>query len=712
MQLVIVESPTKARKLRSYLGSDYQVEASMGHVRDLPKKQLGIDLEGDFSPEYVNSEGKTKVISSLKKLAKTASKVILATDPDREGEAIAWHLQELIKKGEFVRATFHEITKSAVLAAINNPIKLNLHLVDAQQARRVIDRLVGYKISPVLWRKIRRGLSAGRVQSVALRLIVEREKEILEFKPEEYWEVDVALAKTQFEQKVFTKEGKVVLPLHEEVLIARPYEWQELAFKPKSNADVQPVTAFLHQAKYRVLAVEQKERKVSSLPPFITSSLQQAAATRLGMTSKQSMKLAQDLYEQGFITYHRTDSYNLSQSALNMAREYIKTQIGAEYVPSAPRYFANKAKNTQEAHEAIRVTEVNKDSVLSEAQMSERHQKLYDLIRRRFLASQMSAAVYSQTSVSVEAKQGSVTCLLRANGSILRFSGWKKLFPAGEDQLLPDLKVGQTLHFADLAANQKFTQPPPRYNDASLVKELEKKGIGRPSTYAPTISLIEDRGYVERKEKKFFPTQIGISVCQFLLANFTQLMQYEFTAQMEDDLDSIANGKKDWKALVKGFYKPLAGLIDEVQEKAERVKIPVEETGESCPQCGQSNQGMLVIRTGKFGKFKSCNRFPDCKFTQNLVETLAGLQCPVCNKGAVTVKKSRWGRVFYGCSTYPACDWAASRPPQPNESISSKQWQQMKAERAERSKKYKARFSKKIKKSNKSTKLKNKKTKK
>lgn len=699
MQLVIVESPTKARKLKSYLGSDYQVEASLGHVRDLPKKNLGINLEDNFAPDYVISEGKTKVINQLKKLAKTAEKVVLATDPDREGEAIAWHLQQLIKKGEFVRATFHEITKPAVLAALANPGQVNLNLVDAQQARRIVDRLVGYKVSPVLWRKIRRGLSAGRVQSVALRLIVDREREIEAFKPEEYWEVDVALSSKLGDfGKLFLADGKLPKQLPENILVARVFELQGKAYKPTGKEAVEPLVMWLDGADYQVFSVEKKERKVSSFPPFITSTLQQAAATRLGMTSKQTMKLAQDLYEHGLITYHRTDSFNLSANAVAAARKYLADQYGSQFVPQAPRYFVNRSKTAQEAHEAIRVTEVPKDNIINESQMTERHQKLYDLIRRRFLASQMSAALYDQTTVVIQAQQAKNQALLRTTGSVLHFAGWRKLFPSGDDVFLPKLAALDKLYFVDKLANQKFTQPAARYNDASLVKELEKRGIGRPSTYAPTISLIEDRGYVERQEKKFFPTQIGLAVCDFLVVNFSQLMQYEFTAEMEADLDRIADGKKQWQQFLKAFYKPFANLIEKVQVEASRVKIPVEETGEVCPNCGESSEGKIVIRSGKFGKFKSCSRFPECKYTQNLVEKMEGFKCPVCGQGDVVIRKSRWGRVFYGCGLYPKCDWAASKPPELGQKLSAEEWQVMKAERAERSKKYKARFTKKGKK--------------
>lgn len=693
MQLVIVESPTKAKKLRSYLGSQFEVEASVGHIRDLPRKSIGVDVEHNFEPTYEVSEDKKKVITLLKKQAKDADKIILATDPDREGEAIAWHVKGVLAetkgKGKitapFVRATFHEITKSAVEEAIAHPIDLNMDLVDAQQARRVVDRLVGYEVSPVLWRKVRRGLSAGRVQSVALRLIVEKEREIEAFKPEEYWEVDVALS-TNISAKIkrgeiFT-EGKLIEHIPTDMLVARVFEVQGKKYTPAKTADVEPIIEWLPAAAYSVKQVDRKERRQASLPPFTTSTLQQAAANRLGMTSKQSMSFAQRLYEEGVITYHRTDSVNLAASAVESARAYIAKKFGKDYVPAKPRYFANKSKNAQEAHEAIRVTDVSVESVLGEGSLTERHQKLYDLIRRRFLASQMAEALYDQATITVEAasQMGDTsaskkntspkksvqpqTALLRSSGSVLKFAGWRTLFPGGDDVVLPDVKASQPLNFQDLNAAQKFTQPPARYNDASLVKELEKRGIGRPSTYASIISVIIDRGYVERVEKRFLPTSVGIGVCDFLLANFATFMEYDFTAQVEEDLDEIALGKKEWHRVVKTFYTPFHQAVEKALDSAERVKLPVEETGRDCPTCGSTDGGKLVIRTGKFGKFISCNRFPDCKYTEKIVEKFGDMKCPECGEGDVIIKKSRWGKPFYGCSTYPKCKWASWKKPE------------------------------------------------
>ncbi len=706
MQLVIVESPTKARKLKGYLGKDYQVEASVGHVRDLPKQELGIDLEHDFKPKYVISEDKKKVIKTLKDKATKADLVVLAMDPDREGEAIAWHVQHILseksnKNLKFVRSTFHEITKQAVLDAIAHPSKLNMDLVDAQQARRVLDRLVGYQISPVLWRKVRRGLSAGRVQSVALRLIVEKEREILAFKPEEYWQIEVALADHDSElakkKPSCFKDGKLVEDLANGVLIASLDKINKKKFGQPvmTQAQVEPIIKDLPQADYQIDQVEKKERKRQSLPPFTTSLLQQNAATRLGYSSKKTMSLAQQLYEEGLITYHRTDSFNLSDSAVAMARDYIKSKFGEAYLPASPNFFKSKAKNAQEAHEAIRVTELGLSAEEIRAKskkFTNDHVKLYDLIWRRFVASQMTPALYDQTTVSIKA-----TCAhhkdvywLKANGSVMKFAGWTKLFNNSQDTFLPAVQEGQKMAYLADNPLQKFTQPPARYNDASLVKELEKRGIGRPSTYASIISVILDRGYVERMEKKFQATPIGMTVSDFLLEHFKMIMDYDFTAEMEEDLDRISRGEKEWQKIVANFWKPISQKIDGVIEKASRAAIPVEKTGEKCPECGATEGGELVIRTGKFGKFKSCSRFPDCKFTQNIVDRVEGVVCPLCGEGEVIARKSRWGKPFFGCSRYPECDWASWKQPEPGEKLSQKEWEMMKIQRAERIAKRKA----------------------
>lgn len=703
MNLVIVESPTKAKKLKNFLGNDYKIEASVGHIRDLPKKGLGVDTEHNFEPTYEVNQDKTKVVTKLRQAAANADKIYLATDPDREGEAIAWHIKHILEntKGKnktdakFLRATFHEITKGAVLKAIENPSTINMDLVDAQQARRVLDRLVGYKVSPVLWKKIRRGLSAGRVQSVALRLIVEREKEIEAFNPEEYWELSTALATKEEKMQIFSKEGKPKEKLDDHIFLGQVSEVNNKKFEPKKKEDIDPVVEIMPSADYKVKSVEKKQRNRASLPPFTTSTMQQKAATMFGYSGKQTMRLAQQLYEEGLITYHRTDSVNLSDTAIKMARDYVSSEFGDEYLPSSPRVFGKTSKNAQEAHEAIRVTYIDVkqgDIAGKSAKFTPQHSKLYDLIWKRFVASQMEKAVYDQTSVEIEfvpkKKKSVKKGIVKTNGSILKFDGWMKLFPNREDSLLPDLNEGQKIHFTDLFAAQKFTQPPARYNDASLIKELEKRGIGRPSTYASIISVIIDRGYIERNQKKFFATAVGMTVTDFLIKYFDQIMDYEFTAEMEEDLDRISLGKKEWQKVVAALYNPLEKKIETVTDKAERTQIPVEKTGEKCPECGDSEHGEIVIRTGKFGKFKSCSRFPDCKFTENIVDTVEDIVCPLCKKGEVTKKNTRWGKPFFGCGRYPDCNWASWKQPAKGETISQKEWDVLQKAREERKKKW------------------------
>ncbi len=702
MKLVIVESPTKARKLASYLGKEFKIEASVGHVRDLPKKTLGVDVEQNFEPTYEIVTGKNKIVTALRKLAKDAEKIYLAMDPDREGEAIAWHVKHLITTGktgkkdqDFSRSTFYEITSSAVKAAIDNPGEINLDLVNAQQARRILDRLVGYKVSPVLWKKVRRGLSAGRVQTPALRLIVEREREIEAFVPEEYWELDVALAAGDSEKQEIFVDGKPLEELPADVFIGRVVAVDGKKYEPHTAADVTEVVAGLKDAAYQVEEVEKKERRRWSFPPFTTSTLQQNAASRLGFTSKQTMTLAQQLYEEGLITYHRTDSTNLSSQAIEMARAYIGQQYGSAYVPEKVRVFVSKSKNAQEAHEAIRVTNVNLQAAAVPAQgakLGDRHQRLYDLIWRRFVASQMKQAVYDQTAIVVNAqmKSGAAhqSATVRAAGSILKFDGWMKLFPSGSDTFLPDVKTGDDVNYLDLNSAQKFTQPPPRYNDASLVKELEKRGIGRPSTYASIISVLEDRAYVEREDKKFKPTAVGMTVSDFLLEHFPVFTDYDFTAEMEEDLDEIALGKLEWRQVVNKVYQPLEERIGQVVEKAERKQIPVEKLNQACPECGAKEGGELVIRTGRFGKFISCSRFPDCKYTNNLVEKVADVNCPLCHQGEVVIKNTRYGKKFFGCSRYPDCDWASWQQPKKGDTITPEEWAAHQKKRAERKKSY------------------------
>lgn len=709
MNLVIVESPTKARKLSAYLGNEFVVKASVGHVRDLPKSKLGVDIDNNFEPEYVVSKDKTKVLRELSDLAKEAKIIYLATDPDREGEAIAWHVKvylekKLKKKLEFKRATFHEITKTAVVHALENPSEVRMPLVDAQQARRVLDRLVGYKASPVLWKKIRRGLSAGRVQSVALRLIAEREKEIENFKPEEFWEVFVGLNTSDVRidpSQIAFGDTKVQLP--ESAVIMQLVKVNQKKFEPKTEKDVSPLRKVLPHAVYSVQEVQAKEVKRASLPPFTTSTLQQKAATMLGYSSKQTMSIAQKLYEEGLITYHRTDSVNLSAESVQMARSFIESQYGKEYLPSKPRLFSKTTKNAQEAHEAIRVTDlaISQDhEKLQKNAFSPQHKKLYDLIWRRFVASQMVEAKYNRTTIIVEynydkAEREFQSGELRTTGSILKFAGWMKLFPSGEDVFLPKISEGQKIDFIVDHFLQKFTSPPPRYNDASVIKELEKRGIGRPSTYASIISVIVQRGYVERQQKRFFATPIGMTVTEFLMKYFPTFMEYEFTAEMEEDLDRISRGEKDWKKVIGTFYSPFAKKIESVTEDADRMQVPVEKTGELCPECGTTEKGEVVIRTGKYGKFLSCSRYPDCKYTKNIVRTVEDVLCPLCQKGDVLIKNSRWGKDFYGCSRYPECTWANWKKPEKGETITQAEWEEQQKAREERKKQRAERFAKK-----------------
>lgn len=647
MDLVIVESPTKAKTLSRFLGREYVIEASMGHVRDLPEKGggLAIDVEHNFEPTYQVLSSKKKRVAELKKLAKNAGTIYLATDPDREGEAIAYHVEFLLK-GEnpkskntniFKRVTFHEITKTAIQEALQHPGIVNMDLVNAQQARRVLDRLVGYTLSPVLWKKVRRGLSAGRVQSVAVRLIVEREAEIKAFKPDEYWEIYVDLS---------TKS---------EMLRVELSRINGRAVKITSNDQASAIVGELNSAQYVVSAVTQDEQKSSPLPPFTTSLLQRAGSNMFGYSAKQTMQIAQSLYERGLITYHRTDSYNLAAEAVASAREYISRTYGAEYVPDVVRVYKTKAASAQEAHEAIRPTDVSATPTLEG-----RDKKLYELIRARFLQCQMSDARFDKTTVLIDAKvdQGG-QYELKADVKRLIFDGYMKLGRMSDDVFLPQVASGQTLQLTKVDPVQKFTQPPARFSEASIIKELEKRGIGRPSTYAAIISTIQDRGYVTKEEKRFYPTAVGEAVVAFLVTNFESVMAYEFTAGMEQDLDLVAEGKKEWVTVVREFWKPLSTKVANVEETGARVKVAVEGTGDKCPTC---LEGEVVIRTGKFGKFLSCSRYPDCTYKAQYVEYApGGVLCPTCG-GRVVIKKSRKGK-FYGCEKYPTCTWAAWKLP-------------------------------------------------
>ncbi len=660
--LVIVESPTKAKTISKFLGKDYDIKFSMGHIMDLPKSKLGIDVENGFAPQYEMIADKKKLISELRAAAKGADAVILATDPDREGEAISANIQEMLSEGKnkiakdkFSRIVFHEITETAIKEALGHPRKVDTNLVDAQTARRVLDRLVGYQISPVLWKKVRRGLSAGRVQSVALRLLVEREREIGTFSKQNYWTLHTILEKkdetkkpTEFE--LIEVNGQRIEKKETFSLYDGDYTVTKTTVDTQLKADA--IVADLTTSSYTVADVNQREMKRSPYPPFTTSTLQQEASRRFGFSGKRTMSLAQKLYEEGVITYHRTDSVTLSPQAISQMRAFIEKEHGVKYVSKEPRTYTAKQKLAQEAHEGIRPTKVSVQFTEVAQGIGPDYAKLYDLIWRRAVASQMADALIESTTVYVDAK-GSSAYRLKASGSVLAFDGFLKLNPqALKDTVLPSFIVNESLNLQDARADQHETMPPPRYNDASLIGTLEEKGIGRPSTYASIISTIIDRGYVERVEKRFEPTPVGIAVTDFLVKNFSTIDDVPFTAAMEDELDGIASGSKNWTAMMKDFYTPFEKKIAEVQD-AERVKIATEETGEKCPTCGEP----LVVRFGKFGKFLSCSTFPECKFTKPFVEE-TDILCPK-DGGKVIVKKTRKGRKFYGCSNYPNCDFAA-----------------------------------------------------
>ena len=660
--LVIVESPTKAKTISRFLGKDYDIKFSMGHIMDLPKSKLGIAIDNNFTPEYQIIEGKKALINEFKTAAKSADAILLATDPDREGEAISANIQELltdgkgkINKDKFKRIVFHEITEEAIKEALNSPREVDTNLVDAQTARRVLDRLVGYQLSPILWKKVRRGLSAGRVQSVALRLIVEREREIEKFGKEPYFTIHANFTKesapkegTEFTLLEINKEKvDVQQKLH---LYDGDYNFGKTIIDTKEKAD--ELLVEIKKQNYTVGDVNTRQTKRSPYPPFTTSTLQQQAAQRYGLSGKRTMGLAQKLYEEGFITYHRTDSVNLSPIATKQMRAFVEKEYGVTYIPEKPRLYFTKQKNAQEAHEAIRPTKVTRTTSQVKADLGEAYAKLYDLIWTRAVASQMSDAQIESTTVFADSTDTNFR--FKATGSVLLFDGFLKLTPlALDDNRLPKFISGEGLELEDIRADQHETMPPPRYNDASIIKTLEEKSIGRPSTYATIIGTIIDRGYVERTERKFIPTTVGGTVNDFLVTNFSTIDDIPFTAQMEDDLDMVANGEKEWHTMMKEFYDPFSKKLEEV-EGAARVKIPVETTDEECPEC---HQGKLVIRTGKFGKFFSCERFPECRFTKPFVQETEAI-CPK-DGGKIVMRKTRKGRKFFGCANYPNCDFAA-----------------------------------------------------
>jgi len=654
--LVIVESPTKAKTISRFLGDGYEIIASMGHIMDLPKSTLGIDLEKNFAPDYQVMVDKKKIIAELKSAAKNAEKIILATDPDREGEAIAAHIEQMltqnskVKAQVFQRIAFHEITKEAIEEALKAPREIDENLVDAQTARRVLDRLVGYKLSPILWRKVRRGLSAGRVQSVALRLIVEREREIEKFKKEPYYTITATLkntGETAFE--LIEINGEKIEISEKLNLYDGEYNFAKTSIDTGTKA--KNIEADLKTKQFKVSDVTKKEMRRTPPPPYTTSTLQQDAARRMGLSGKRTMGLAQKLYEEGFITYHRTDSVVISETARKQMSDYVKKEFGEKYLPPKPRYYKATQKNAQEAHEAIRPTNVRSQVATVGQQLGAQYAKLYEIIWRRAVATQMADAVTESTVVLVDASNGSYA--LKANGSVLVFDGFLKINPlALNDNRLPDFKTGEDLDFINSLSEAHETMPPPRYNDASIIKTLEEAGIGRPSTYATIISTIESRQYIDRNEGKFIPTSVGFAVNDFLVTNFATIDDIPFTAQMEDELDLIASGDKRWSPVIKEFYDPFSETLDRVGEAA-RVKIEVEKTDEICPQ----DQGHLIIRVGRFGKFMACENFPTCKFTKPFSQE-TGLVCPK-DGGKIVFKKTKKGRRFYGCANYPKCDFAA-----------------------------------------------------
>lgn len=648
--LVIVESPAKASTIKKILGSKYKVEASMGHIRDLPKSQLGIDVDNDFEPKYINIRGKAELIKKLKKDASEATKVYLATDPDREGEAIAWHLAHIlgIDEDSKCRITFNEITKSGIQNAIKNPRKLDKDLIDAQQARRALDRIVGYKISPLLWKKVRKGLSAGRVQSVAVRMIVDREEEIEKFKPEEYWSLTADL------KHVKSKKN----------FIAKFYGEKDKKIEISSEKEIEKILSNLETAKYFVENIKYGEKKRNPAPPFTTSTLQQEASRKIGFAIKKTMSVAQTLYESGLITYMRTDSTRISEEARSMAKEQIVSIYGKEYYEN--RYYKAK-KDAQDAHEAIRPAHIE----LAPSEVKEKYPldqyKLYKLIYERFLASQMSSAVYDTMAVDISADK----YMFKANGSKIKFAGFMTLYVEGNDEnleekdvILPPLQEKEELKINELLPEQHFTEPPARYTEASLVKALEEKGIGRPSTYAPTITTILDRKYIEREKKVLYPTELGRIVNTLLKDNFKDIVDLKFTAHMEDMLDNVAEGETNWKNILRDFYGPFEENLKEVEEKIGKVEIKDEVTDVPCEKCGR----MMVIKIGRYGKFMACPGFPECRNIKPIVQKL-DIKCPKCG-GDILVKKSKRGKKYYICenndNTGTKCDFIAWNGPDKN----------------------------------------------
>ena len=656
-KLIIVESPAKANTIKKFLGGNTKVVASMGHIRDLPKSKLGINIENNFEPEYINIRGKGDLIKELKKYAKSAKKVYLATDPDREGEAIAWHLSYIldVDKDKITRVTFNEITKSAVQKAIKEPRDIDVNLVDAQQARRVLDRIVGYKISPILWKKVRRGLSAGRVQSVAVKLIVDREEEIEKFIPEEYWNIYVKLldekSKKVFEAKFFGKDKKK----------------QEI----HSQEEVDEILSNIKNAKYIVEEVKKGQKKRTPAPPFTTSTMQQEASRKLGFTLKKTMSVAQGLYEGvkipekgtvGLITYMRTDSTRISEEARAAAKQHIVEVYGEEYYEN--RYYKTN-KEAQDAHEGIRPTYADLEPDNIKDSLTKDQYKLYKLIYNRFMASQMAPAVYDTMSVIIDANKYT----FKANGQNLKFKGFMTLYVEGTDDkqeeeegIIPELEVNQEVKEQAINPKQSFTEPPARYTEASLVKALEEKGIGRPSTYSPTITTILERRYIEKEQKQLIPTELGKVVNKLLTENFTDIINVEFTAKVENQFDNIAEGKENWREMIGEFYTSFEKNLEKVEKELEHVEIEEEVSDVKCDKCGR----MMVYKYGRFGKFLACPGYPECKNTKAIVETI-DVPCPKCG-ATVQVRKAKNRRKYYICENNPkSCDYISWNKPTNNE---------------------------------------------
>ncbi|NLM10726.1 MAG: type I DNA topoisomerase [Clostridiaceae bacterium] len=654
--LVVVESPAKAKTIKKFLGSSYKIKASMGHVRDLPKSSIGVDIENNFEPKYINIRGKGELISELKKEAKDSDKVFLATDPDREGEAISWHLANLfqIDGVEKCRVTFNEITKNAVLKALKSPRQIDMNLVNAQQARRVLDRIVGYKISPLLWRNVRKGLSAGRVQSVATKIICDREQEIENFVPEEYWNIGALLSKDDGSTFSAKFNG----------LINKKLEL-------KNKEDVDRVLQGIENKEFIIQKVKHGEKRRSPSPPFITSTLQQDAARKFGFSAKKTMMLAQQLYEGveiegegsiGLITYMRTDSTRISNEALKESREYILTNYGEKYLPGKPRIYKTKSA-AQDAHEAIRPTMINLSPERVKSSLSRDLFRLYKLIWERFIASQMESALYDTMSVDIIAGD----YLFKASGSRISFKGFLVLYEEGRDEentdedgeedkkdgLLPKLVEGEKVKPLEIKPTQHFTQPPPRYTEATLVKTLEEKGIGRPSTYAPIISTIMSRGYVIKEKKYLYPTELGKIVNNLMEEHFNDIVDINFTARMETQLDSVEEGELEWKELLQEFYGGFSKTLKSAEEHISKVELPVEETDEVCEKCGRK----MVIKMGRYGKFLACPGFPECRNAKPILDD-AGVLCPKCG-GKVYIRKTKRGRSYLSCENYPDCDYSS-----------------------------------------------------